>query len=256
MRVKLVEWTPTPPPTATPTWPWQAAQQQQQQSTWNSWQSNNNNNNNGYNGYRQQTTVRPATLKRAPKQKAAPLPKLQPLLVDEDICASSTVGEFEYQVCLFQNVTQTSNRWGAQHALGVWDSWQLPVTPAPPVLYYSDGESCASSDREVRVQIVCGEKNVLRDVQEAKTCSYEMVFETALLCDQNNKKKSQDQPQMLQLSADLALVVPVNATKGNGTVSDSLGGKGEASSVKSTVKPEEYIEDLASITDWVVLSAN
>ena len=75
--------------------------------------------------------------------------------------------------------------------LGIWDKWEAASTDptGQPQQLYTDGDSCAASDRQARIALVCGSVLQVKDVAEPATCSYTMNLETPALCEGSTRAR-------------------------------------------------------------------
>ncbi|XP_074649542.1 N-acetylglucosamine-1-phosphotransferase subunit gamma-like [Tubulanus polymorphus] len=99
-------------------------------------------------------------------------------------CFSKIEQDYKYEFCPFSNVTQheQSLRWNPYSGiLGVWQEWEIDDNKFV-AMKMLEGDACGLVHRSVRVLFVCAEKNVLAKVTEPKTCQYELVFRTPLVC--------------------------------------------------------------------------
>jgi len=94
---------------------------------------------------------------------------------------------YEWQLCSFQNVTQTEkgSRWNPYRGiLGVWSEWLIDAENNTFVsMSYTDGDECGSHPpRQVIVVPRCGSVESLAGVSETSTCQYEFTLESPSFC--------------------------------------------------------------------------
>ncbi|KDD75177.1 subunit beta of glucosidase II-like protein [Helicosporidium sp. ATCC 50920] len=95
-------------------------------------------------------------------------------------CFSATVDKYTYEVCPFDRATQKEGT-GSHVSLGRHASLDLSIDPG--ALVFHKGQHCWSGpDRSMRVRLVCGPAEKLRDVQEPSRCEYASALETPLAC--------------------------------------------------------------------------
>lgn len=101
-------------------------------------------------------------------------------------CFPDVIGDYEWRVCPFDNVTQhqvNSGAWNSFNGIiGVWKSYDVENDTLSH-LTFEHGDDCSNShQRSARVRIICGEKNQTLSASEPAPCKYEMVLETPLAC--------------------------------------------------------------------------
>ncbi|XP_030196722.1 N-acetylglucosamine-1-phosphotransferase subunit gamma isoform X1 [Gadus morhua] len=99
-------------------------------------------------------------------------------------CFSLIESMYKYEFCPFHNVTQheQSFRWNAYSGiLGIWQQWEM-VNNSFTGMWMSEGDACASRNRQTKVQLTCGVGSRLAAVSEPSTCVYHLTFETPLVC--------------------------------------------------------------------------
>uniref|UniRef100_T2M350 N-acetylglucosamine-1-phosphotransferase subunit gamma n=1 Tax=Hydra vulgaris TaxID=6087 RepID=T2M350_HYDVU len=100
-------------------------------------------------------------------------------------CFSNVLNNYKYEFCPFANVTQReqSYKWNAfRGVLGVWKEWNIENNTFK-YMHMVHGDMCAGSlDREIKVNITCGEVNSILHVKEPSMCRYEMTFQTPFAC--------------------------------------------------------------------------
>jgi len=93
-------------------------------------------------------------------------------------CLSYTSGEYRYEVCLFQNVSQFKPGQQFHINMGVFDTWTGPMK-----MRYTDGNACASGKRrQTEVSLICSEDTVLSNIAEPSTCEYTVELKLPLAC--------------------------------------------------------------------------
>ncbi|KAG8903804.1 hypothetical protein FRB99_002730 [Tulasnella sp. 403] len=97
-------------------------------------------------------------------------------------CLKKDGGEYTYEVCLFGQATQTSNKDRSSNNLGSFTSWSKSpsVTPGEYEYYttqhYERGTQCWNGpQRSVQLQLSCGTENELLSVTEPEKCEYHIV---------------------------------------------------------------------------------
>ena len=91
---------------------------------------------------------------------------------------------YKYELCPFQNVTQTQTQMQKKSrrnafVLGVWGEW----SPDGKMWRYTDGDGCGDINRTVTVSVVCDafEFKLLKP-EEPSTCEYTMEFQVPIAC--------------------------------------------------------------------------
>eukprot|EP00117_Sycon_ciliatum_P046316 scpid62961/ scgid33192/ N-acetylglucosamine-1-phosphotransferase subunit gamma; GlcNAc-1-phosphotransferase subunit gamma; UDP-N-acetylglucosamine-1-phosphotransferase subunit gamma len=101
-------------------------------------------------------------------------------------CLDLTQGDYKYEVCPFQNVTQheQSSRWNAyKGVLGVYQGWNV-VNGSLHSMQMLHGDSCGMSGtyRQAEVVFICSAEHKLSSASEPSTCHYELRYQTPLAC--------------------------------------------------------------------------
>jgi len=104
-------------------------------------------------------------------------------------CYSKTEGDYRYELCPFDNVTQEelTLRWNTYHGvLGVWRDWSI-INHSFGAMNMEDGDSCGGAGdgarlRSTQVMLVCGNVTRLDSIAEPTTCRYELHLSTPLVC--------------------------------------------------------------------------
>ncbi|XP_038619079.1 N-acetylglucosamine-1-phosphotransferase subunit gamma [Tachyglossus aculeatus] len=99
-------------------------------------------------------------------------------------CFSLVESTYKYEFCPFHNVTQHEQtfRWNAYSGiLGIWHEWEIANNTFTG-MWMRDGDSCASRNRQTKVDLACGKSHRLAQVSEPSTCVYSLTFETPLVC--------------------------------------------------------------------------
>ena len=129
----------------------------------------------------QSQPVKP-TPSRDPK---TPDPTTPPsLLLLNGRCFSSQIGNYKYEICPFQNVTQldTAASWNAFYGiLGIWDSWVEGTDYT--VGEFTDGTKCGATPRKITVSFKCAEAPRIESVAEPETCKYTAELHAPELCE-------------------------------------------------------------------------
>lgn len=91
-------------------------------------------------------------------------------------CYSSKLGEYAYEICPFNNVTQRGIH-GAVQLLGRWQGWREGQ------MQYGDGSHCwQGPQRSASVKIQCGAVNEILAASEPSVCRYALTFSTPAAC--------------------------------------------------------------------------
>jgi len=102
-------------------------------------------------------------------------------------CYKKVVGDYRYELCPFDNVTQEelTLRWNTYHGvLGVWRYWTI-TNYSFSAMNMEDGDPCGGGGtqfRSTKVMLVCGNRTELDSVAEPSTCRYELRLNTPLVC--------------------------------------------------------------------------
>ena len=101
-------------------------------------------------------------------------------------CFSERIGKYMYEVCPFRNVTQLDKQstWNPYYGiLGIFESWSNNASFVKQ--RYTDGTPCGSINREVTITLQCADKYGISNVEEPKTCVYELDFQMPDVCNMN-----------------------------------------------------------------------
>jgi len=106
------------------------------------------------------------------KRKVAPASGQYQAL--KDACVEMTQGEYKYEVCFFDNVTQTSLRWNTQWVMGIWGQWENGSN-----MLFNNGDNCGSIERSTKVHITCSQVSEAKifSITESSTCVYNIEAE-------------------------------------------------------------------------------
>ncbi|XP_034146604.1 glucosidase 2 subunit beta isoform X2 [Esox lucius] len=97
-------------------------------------------------------------------------------------CFQLKVHEYFYELCPFNQVTQTSAS-GAEVSLGKWGSWAGSPQHRYSQMKYENGEPCwQGPTRNTVVTLTCGTETALRSVKEPGKCQYVAEFQTPVAC--------------------------------------------------------------------------
>lgn len=100
-------------------------------------------------------------------------------------CFSRISSNYKYELCPFHNITQREQayRWNAYNGvLGIWKEWLIEGNNFT-YMYMVHGDPCNGDiERETKVNLTCGEKNVVVSVDEPAMCKYEVLFKTPYAC--------------------------------------------------------------------------
>eukprot|EP00041_Stephanoeca_diplocostata_P022360 m.532231 g.532231 ORF g.532231 m.532231 type:complete len:643 (-) comp22042_c1_seq2:191-2119(-) len=99
-------------------------------------------------------------------------------------CFPIDIGNYEWRVCPFDNVTQheLNNNWNSFNGiLGVWTSYLIKNGKFAGLIF-EDGDDCGSIQRQATVIFVCGKINHTMTATEPEGCKYELEFQTPLAC--------------------------------------------------------------------------
>ena len=100
--------------------------------------------------------------------------------------------DFVFDFCPFQGVYQRRMEKGkalanSQTALGYWKDYTLGIDRI--VMNYGGGDPCWNGpERTVRVELRCGERDMITRVRENGKCLYEIDFETPSACRRSDLK--------------------------------------------------------------------
>jgi hypothetical protein len=98
-------------------------------------------------------------------------------LIDE--CVKYSDAKYDYEVCLFEKVTQSGTD------LGHWKGWK--EGSGHTVMVYEGGSHCWQAPaRNTQVTLKCGPDTVLSQVEEPSRCAYTAVLETPAACSQQH----------------------------------------------------------------------
>ncbi|CAK9106579.1 unnamed protein product, partial [Durusdinium trenchii] len=90
-------------------------------------------------------------------------------------CGESTVGEYSYKICPFEDAKQ------GHVSLGRWKGWAMDN---PHTGLFEGGERCFSGIvRSLRVTFECGEDYAIESVKEPSQCVYEATMTHPAACD-------------------------------------------------------------------------
>ena len=99
-------------------------------------------------------------------------------------CFNLLQNDYKYELCPFDNATQHERtlRWNPYSGiLGVWTEWKIENNSFVAMIM-KNGEDCGNQNREVEVELACGDANKLVNVSEPHQCHYNMIFQTPLAC--------------------------------------------------------------------------
>ncbi|KAJ8008009.1 hypothetical protein DPEC_G00100280 [Dallia pectoralis] len=97
-------------------------------------------------------------------------------------CFHQKVNEYFYELCPFNQVTQTSAS-GAEVSLGKWGSWADSRENRYGQMKYVNGEPCwQGPTRNTVVTLTCGTETAMRSVKEPSKCQYAVEFQTPVAC--------------------------------------------------------------------------
>ncbi|KAF8841281.1 hypothetical protein BDN67DRAFT_928581 [Paxillus ammoniavirescens] len=114
----------------------------------------------------------------------------------DGLCLEKNVGDYTYEVCLFEEARQKPNKGGSTFSLGKFTSWNQLSKPGEPEYYtkqrYTQGAKCWNGpQRSVELVFTCGTENALLTVAELEKCEYQITGTTPALClpleDENQK---------------------------------------------------------------------
>ncbi|EIW62173.1 endoplasmic reticulum protein [Trametes versicolor FP-101664 SS1] len=103
-------------------------------------------------------------------------------------CISKEVGDYIYEVCLFDEARQKPIKGGSTFSLGHFESWNnADVEKGSPEYYsrqrYTKGAKCWNGpQRSVTLLMSCGTENAVLSVAEAEKCEYEFKVTSPALC--------------------------------------------------------------------------
>ncbi|KAL0970499.1 hypothetical protein UPYG_G00242890 [Umbra pygmaea] len=104
-------------------------------------------------------------------------------------CFQLKVNEYIYELCPFNQVTQTGTS-GAEMSLGKWGSWTGTPENRYCQMKYEGGEPCwQGPSRNTVVRLICGTETALRSVKEPSKCQYVMELQTPVACQQAQRKQ-------------------------------------------------------------------
>lgn len=101
-------------------------------------------------------------------------------------CYEVADGNFIYNMCLFDSVTQKERHGSSRTVtLGSFDSFSEDNDTGSSVMHFTKGTHChAHGARRVDIQLTCGVTNKLKDPREPSTCFYTLEMETPAACTQ------------------------------------------------------------------------
>ncbi|KAJ8502066.1 hypothetical protein ONZ51_g219 [Trametes cubensis] len=104
-------------------------------------------------------------------------------------CLDKEVGDYIYEVCLFDEARQKPVKGGSTFSLGHFEGWNnaAGVDKGTPEYYrkqrYSRGAKCWNGpQRSVTLDMSCGTENALLSVAEPEKCEYEFKITSPALC--------------------------------------------------------------------------
>ncbi|KAH9853957.1 endoplasmic reticulum protein [Lenzites betulinus] len=104
-------------------------------------------------------------------------------------CISKEVGDYIYEVCLFDEARQKPVKGGSTFSLGHFDTWNNApgVAEGSPEFYskqrYTRGAKCWNGpQRSVTLVMSCGTENAVLAVSEPEKCEYEFKVTSPALC--------------------------------------------------------------------------
>lgn len=105
----------------------------------------------------------------------------------DGLCLEKDLGEYTYEVCLFDEARQKPNKGGSSFSLGKFTSWNKLAEPGTPEYYtrqrYTQGAKCWNGpQRSLELILTCGTENVLLTVSEPEKCEYQITGTTPALC--------------------------------------------------------------------------
>ncbi|KAH9921517.1 endoplasmic reticulum protein [Epithele typhae] len=107
----------------------------------------------------------------------------------EGTCIEKEVGDYAYEVCLFDEARQRPLRGGQTFSLGKFSSWNDAdgIEKGTPGYYkrmkYTHGAKCWNGpQRSVTLDMSCGLENVVLAVSEPEKCEYEFKVTSPALC--------------------------------------------------------------------------
>ncbi|TFK56222.1 hypothetical protein OE88DRAFT_1716755 [Heliocybe sulcata] len=105
----------------------------------------------------------------------------------EKTCLEKEVGDYTYEVCLFDEARQKPNKGGQTFSLGKFRSWNPDVQPDDPAYYtkqvYNAGAKCWNGpNRSVMLLLSCGTENTIHTVAEPEKCEYHFTGTSPALC--------------------------------------------------------------------------
>lgn len=111
-------------------------------------------------------------------------------LVAAESCLRFKDGDFDYEICLFREVTQRNVKSGESFKLGKKSAWSTTLWENGEQrkdyskLIMSDGTYCgpASTGRKAEIQFECGATPSIVQVQEAQICVYNIRMLTPAAC--------------------------------------------------------------------------
>ncbi|KAI8984963.1 endoplasmic reticulum protein [Trametes punicea] len=104
-------------------------------------------------------------------------------------CLDKEVGDYIYEVCLFDEARQKPTKGGSTFSLGRFESWNnAPGVEKGSREYYSKqrytrGAKCWNGpQRSVTLDITCGTENAILSVAEPEKCEYEFKVTSPAVC--------------------------------------------------------------------------
>lgn len=98
-------------------------------------------------------------------------------------CYELAEGEYVYEICPFDKVTQKQTAGGRSTSLGRWKGWEPVDHIAHAFMMYDNGEKCWNGPaRSCKVQLECGVEVKVLAVAEPNRCEYTMRCVPLCLC--------------------------------------------------------------------------
>lgn len=108
-------------------------------------------------------------------------------------CYELSEGEYVYEICPFEKVTQKQN--SRSTSLGLWEAWASAGDNPQGFMVYSNGEKCWNGPaRSCKVELECGVEVKVLSVAEPNRCEYTMRYD----CFQG-REKGMKNGRLLQL---------------------------------------------------------
>ncbi|KAJ2929543.1 hypothetical protein H1R20_g7558, partial [Candolleomyces eurysporus] len=119
----------------------------------------------------------------------------------DNTCIELNSGDYDYELCLFNEAKQKPTRGGTNFSLGKFKSWNPDATPGSPEYYkkqvYQNGARCWNGpERSVIVLLSCGTENAVTSVQELEKCEYQYTATSPALCtppEEDNGNKNREE---------------------------------------------------------------